>query len=296
MYFKSTAVRFALLSLLTSAVATTAHSQTTTLADWTFDNITTKTITSNPAPTSGSGTATSLGMTNSYSGTTAVTTDDIDLGTTSDTGANGLADTTNTWRVRGQSPGNGWSSQAAIGTQGAQFGVNTTGYQNITVSFDWYATTQGEANLQLQYTDNGTTWTNVAINIGANASAGLASLTNTNAADINTVQGSYISDNLLNNGSQAGQDWFQDLTATISDPAAANDPNFGFRLVNASTGSDNVSTQGTALNNTSGNWRFDNVEITGTAISPVPEPASGTMMLLGLCGLAGFASLARRKG
>jgi hypothetical protein len=296
MHFKSTAVRFAVVSLLTSAAATVAHAQSTTLADWTFDNITAKTITSSPAPTTGTGTATSLGMTNSYNGTTAVTTDDIDLGATTDTGANGLADTTNTWRVRGQTPGNGWSSQAAIGTQGVQFGVNTTGYQSVTVAFDWYATTQGEANLQLQYTTDGTTWNNVAINIGANASAGLAALTNTNAADTNTVQGAYISDNLVNNGSKAGQDWFQGLTATISDPAAANDPNFGFRLVNASTGADDVSTQGTALNNTSGNWRFDNVEVFATPVSAVPEPGSAGMMLLGLCSVFGFAALNRRKG
>ena len=53
--------------------------------------------------------------------------------------------------------------------------------------------------------------------------------------------------------------------------AAANNPNFAFELVNASTGADCVSTQGTPLNNSSGNWRFHNVSINGT---PVPEPAS----------------------
>ena len=157
------------------------------------------------------------------------------------------------------------------------------------------ATTQGEANLQLQYTTNGTTWTNAAINIGANAGQGLAALTNTNAADTNTVQGSYISDNVLTNGAKAGQDWFQGLSATISDPSAANDASFAFRLVNASTGADDVSTQGTALNNTSGNWRFDNVEITGTAIAAVPEPSSSAMFLLGLLGLIGFTAVRRKS-
>lgn len=296
MAFKPTSVRFATLSLLGIVAATSAHAQTTTLADWTFDNLAAKTITSSPAPTAGSGSAASLGMTNSYNGTTAVTTDDINLGATADTGANGLADTTNTWRVRGQSPGNGWSSQAAIGTQGVQFSANTTGYQNITVSFDWYATTQGEANLQLQYTTNGTTWINAPISIGANAGQGLAALTNSNAADTNTVQGSYVSDNVLANGAKAGQDWFQGLSATISDPGANNDASFAFRLVNASTGTDDVSTQGTALNNTSGNWRFDNVSISGMAISPVPEPGSASMMLFGLLGMLGLAAATRRKG
>jgi len=284
MNFKSNAFNIAALSLLACTVATTAHAQSTTLADWTFDTLTVATN-NNPAPTSGNGSAASLGMTNSYNATTSVTTDDIVVGTTGtkgDTGANGLADTSNLWRVRGQTPGNGWSSQAAIGSQGVQFATNTTGYQNINISFDWYATTQGEANLELQYTTDGTTWTNAAINIGSNAGEGLAALTNSTSA--NTVQGAYISDNLKTNGTKAGQDWFQGLTATISDPAAANDANFAFRLVNASTGADNVSTQGTALNNTSGNWRFDNISVTGvTAITAaVPEPETYAMMLAGL--------------
>jgi hypothetical protein len=115
----------------------------------------------------------------------------------------------------------------------------------------------------------------------------LAVLTN-NGSDVNTVTGSYVSDNLLTNGASAGQDWFTGLTATISDPNAANDPNFAIEMVNASTGADNVSTQGTALNNNSGNWRFDRVDINGTAI--VPEPASASLL-----GLAGLALLGRRR-
>lgn len=289
---KSLTARLAVLGLLAGAIATTAHAAPTTLADWTFDNIAAKTVTNSPAAAIGSGTASSLGMTNFYNSTSSVTTDDVNLGVAADTGANGLADTTNNWRIRGQTPGNGWSSQAAIGTQGVQFAANTTGYQNISVSFDWYATTQGEANLQLQYSTDGTIWTNAAINLGANATQGLSALTNSTSA--NTVQGAYIRDNVLTNGSKAGQDWFQGLTATISAPAAANDANFAFRLVNASTGADDVSTQGTALNNTSGNWRFDNVLITGTAIAAVPEPETYAMMLAGL-GLLAFAARRRNK-
>ena len=36
-------------------------------------------------------------------------------------------------------------------------------------------------------------------------------------------------------------------------------------MVNASTGADDIAAAGTALNNTSGNWRFDNVTISGQA-------------------------------
>ena len=282
--FKMTAV-----AALVFATLSAANASTSTIAAWTFEN---NAIATNntPAPSTGSGSASAIGMTNSYNSTTSVNTDDVVLGKSADTGANGLADTTNTWRVRGQTPGNGWSSQAPIGTQGAQFNASTVGYNAINVSFDWYATTQGEANLQLQYTDDGITWNNAVINIGSNSTKGLSVLTN--SGSVNTVNGSYISSNLLTNGSLAGQDWFKGLTATITDPNAANDASFGIRLVNASTGADNVSTQGTALNNTSGNWRFDNVSINGTALAAVPEPETLALLLAGL-GLVGFA--ARRK-
>ena len=103
--------------------------------------------------------------------------------------------------------------------------------------------------------------------------------------------GSYVSDNLLTNGSLAGQDWFPGLTATISDPLAANNPNFAIEMVNASTGADDVSTPGTALNNNSGNWRFDRVSIIGVA---TPEPASIVMAGFGLAGVAFYGWRRRR--
>ncbi len=180
--------------------------------------------------------------------------------------------------------GNGWSSTAPIGTQGAVFAASTAGFSGINVSFDWYSTTQGEANLQLQYTTDGTIWHNTPI-ILSGSDGGLVNATNSTSS--NTVNGAYVSDNLLNNGSSSGQDWFTGLTATITDPLAANNPLFAIEMVNASTGADDVSTQGTALNNTSGNWRFDNVAISGTA---APEPASLGVLLLG-----GVSLLNRRR-
>jgi hypothetical protein len=220
-----------------------------------------------------------------------VTTDDVLLGKGSDTGANLVADTTLTWRIRAQAgangAANGWSSLAPIGAQGGQFAASTLGYNNITVKFDWYATTQGEANMQLQYTVNGTTWNNVQLTLGG-SDGGLVVSNNTTSA--NTVNGWFVSDSISNGVASAGQDWFTGLTATISDPSAANDANFAIRLVNASTGADDVSTQGTALNNNSGNWRFDNVTISGVAV--VPEPS--TVAMVGL-GVLGMLSLRRRR-
>ncbi len=135
------------------------------------------------------------------------------------------------------------------------------GYTSINVSFDWYATTQGEGKLQLEYTTDGTTWNNVAITVPAGDATTVH--TNPTGGSANTVIGSYVQ--------ISGQNWSTGLTATISDPNAVNDPNFAIELVNASTGADCVNTAGAALNNNSGNWRFDNVTISGTVQPAAPD-------------------------
>ncbi len=103
----------------TAAVTTPAKLTVTAapIAGWNFENDAIA-VNDTPAADTGTGTASALGMTNSYNSTTSTNTDDVVQGATSDTGANSEADLTKVWRVRGQSPGNGWSSQAPIGTQG----------------------------------------------------------------------------------------------------------------------------------------------------------------------------------
>jgi PEP-CTERM motif len=265
-------------------------SKASTIAAWNFENDAIA-VNNSPAPSTGTGTAAAIGMGIYPTPNDGTNTDDVLLGKSSDTGTNGVADLTQVWRVRAQGTpaANGWSSLAPIGTQGATFSTSTVGDTTaLYVSFDWYSTTQGEANLELAYTTNGgTSYTNVPITLAGN-DGGLAVVTNS-GSDTNTVTGSYVSDNLLNNGSMAGQDWFTSLQAQITDPLALNNANFGIELVNASTGADDVSTQGTALNNNSGNWRFDNIVISSTPI-PVPEPASVCLLGIGAMGL-----LARRR-
>jgi hypothetical protein len=278
---KNRAIVLAAVAIGSTAFVTSA-AKATILAGWTFENDAVA-INNSPAPSSGAGTASSIGMGVYPTPQVGTTTDDVLLGKNSDTGANGVADKTNTWRIRAQatSPNaaNGWSSVAPIATQGAVFAVNPGANTSVNVSFDWYATTQGEANLELEYTTDGTDFINVPLTLSG-SDAGLVVMTG-NALDPNTTQGSYVSDNILNAGEStvAGQDWFTDLTATITDPNMLNDASFAIEMVNASTGTDCVSTQGTALNNNSGNWRFDNV-----SISTVPEPASaGLMAFAAMC-------------
>ena len=245
---------------------TTATPPAGTIAQWNFENDPIA-VNNSPAPSFGTGTASALGMTNSYNSTTSTNTDDVLQGSSGDTGTNALADTTQIWRVRGQSPGNGWSSQAPIGTQGAEFATSTVGISGpITVTFDWYATTAGEANLQFEYTTNGTTWINAPITVPT-ADTDVAALSN--SVSPNTVNGSYVQ-------ISGGQQWAPNLSVTINSSAADNDPNFAFELVNASTGADDISASGTALNNTSGNWRFDNV----TVATPPGPFTPGDIVLL----------------
>jgi len=257
------------IAALIAASLPVAFAQTGVITAWTFENNAIG-VNNGPAPSTGSGTASSIGMATYPTPNIGVTTNDVLAGSTGDTGVNGVADLTQIWRVRAQAgasgAANGWSSLAPIGTQGVVFAASTVGYNNITVSFDWYATNQGEAKLQLAYTTDGSTWHNAPLSL-AGSDAGLALMNNSSSA--NTVNGWYVS---ITGG--AGQGWFTGLTATISDPNAANNPKFAVEMVNASTGADDTSASGTALNNNSGNWRFDNVTISGQSTSTGFSPGN----------------------
>lgn len=234
-----------------------------TITRWDFNNYPSSgAATNSPLPSIGSGTATSLGMTNSYSYVTgshtyvgSVTADDL-TNTTGGTDPNPLA---LAWRIRGTSgdngpnTGNGWNTAAPQYTQGAQFMVSTVGYYNIVFQYDWYTTAQGVRNLQAQYTTDGSTWTNVG------------------PVQVSQSGGGYSDQISIN---------FKALGIT----AVNNNPNFGVRLVSAYdptyTGAGaptyTSSTLGTSgpvvINNTSGNWRFDEINVLGTTSASTPLP------------------------
>jgi hypothetical protein len=268
--------------LLCSAAQSSAQS---VISGWDFQNLP---VAADSTPASDLGTvagaASTLGMTNSYP-TPGPSMDISDVLVSATTGGPDPATTNNEWRVRGgevtggTAAGNGWSSLAPIGTQGAQFLVNTTGFTGVQVVFSVESTsTKAEANLELEYTLDGSTWINAPITY-----SGVGGTIETNSTSANTVMGTYMQLNYT------GSPWAANITASIT--GAGNDPNFGVRMVNASTGADDLNQAAAAYNNSSGNWRFDEVQISG--VSAVPEPGT-TALLLGLSNL-GIVLVVRQR-
>jgi len=162
--------------------------------------------------------------------------------------------------VRRLTPGNGWSSQAPIGTQGAEFAGSTAGFNSIKVTFDLHTTSASEANLAVFYTTNGgATWSNANVITYSGSGASIK----TNSSSTNTVIGTYIQ------FQNAAAPWYNGIVADLSGIAAVNsNANFAVKLVNASKGADDINQDGTAYNNSSGNWRYDNVIFSGTGGRP----------------------------
>ena len=281
------------IGLVLIACGAGAAAQADTIADWNFGTVTatqsdpadnTPAATGGTAASSIATTAGSLNMANSYpeaapyTSGSAYTYDDISNDTNSTTG-NG-----DTWRIRGsstqttQSGANGWSINAPEYAQGAQFTTTTAGYSNIVLSFNWAASAQGIANLQVQYNtnfNNASGWTNVGpletATVGNNAKGG-----------------SYQTDTIN----------FGALGIT----SVNNDPTLGIRLVAAynptlgntyASASSVIAGTPAAYNNSSGNWRFADVQFDGT-VAPVPLPASAWLLLSALGG--GVAVARRRRG
>ncbi len=228
------------------------------IAAWTFPTAV-ATVDNSPAPNLGSGTATTLGMTNNYTYSTTPPTVGSNAGddVLSTSGTVNTNFTENLWRIRGSTlggplKGNGWNLSAPEYSQGIELDSSTAGYSNIVFSFDWYSTTQGIRDLQVQYnadTTNPNGWTNYS---GPSSSTG----------DFVATSNDY-NNSLLSPVNPTIHIDFSNIAA------ANNDPHFGVRLVSAfdSTGTlGNVYASAASppgdiipYNNNSGNWRFGNL-------------------------------------
>ena len=265
-----------------------AGAQANTITEWNFGTLVAVTPYNTPAPTLGTGSATSLGMTNSYTytsgatvkGVGSVTGDDVTLDAATATTTGSTLGNGNVWRIRGVAgtgttgtANNGWNNSAAQYSQGAEFDVATTGYTAIGLTFSWASTTQGIGNLQVQYTTNGSTWTNIGsvlnatVDNGALGTAGYGFQTDT----VNFAGVSGTSDNAL-------------FGVRL---VAAYNPTLGNEYASATSVLAGAPVQ---YNNNSGNWRIADVQVSGVSAVPLP----GTAWLLG-SGFVGIAGLLRRR-
>jgi len=273
------------LSMAVFAAIPAVRAGAAIITNWSFSSTNAGPFNTLPA-TTGPGVGTQLGMTNDYNyanGEGPGATANCDITSVSTT-AFGTVDT---WRIRGNSNSknagagnaNGWNNSAPNYTQGAEFAVSTVGYSNIIFSFDWFCTTQGVGNMQIQYTTNGTNWNNLG------------------------------SDYLATANDEYGGAGATEPNLTVSVPSAGGDANFAVRVVSvkpvvgdsdysatgpggdgnyAAASGDTSSATAVDYNNNSGNWSFGNITIAGTAA--VPEPASAGLLALGAM------MTARRRG
>jgi hypothetical protein len=224
----------------------------TTLTAWNFDSAGGPGINASPGPSTGFGTAGVFGFGGSSSPT---------LGSQAGGSTPGLPMAWSVGNAGGVTVG--WSTNAAIGAQGARFAASTLGYYQIQVSFDIYARTNSEAALLVQYSQDGLFWQNA--NITSAGSAGILA-TNTNPANGMVTGFSYV---ILTNRTAAG--WNNGVTVDLTGvPGVANDPNFAIRIVNAATGTNCLDLTGAIYNSAnSGDWTLDNVAFEGVSFDTV---------------------------
>ncbi|MGA2501551.1 MAG: hypothetical protein ABSH20_27745, partial [Tepidisphaeraceae bacterium] len=280
----------AVSSATSNAATLTVLAAETIITNWDFSSHPTAgsgAFDNSPAPTGGSvdvGTALPVGMVQPYNPNDPATGID-GYGSTnacdvlSSPGYLNPSFSENTWRIRGGptattggTPANGWSNLAPEYTQGVQFSVPTTGYNHVYVTLDWYSTTSGILDAQEQYTIDGTNWININNQVQANSNDFYGA----------TPTGGPVP-----------------LVIDVSSiPGAANDPNFGIRLVSAYNPllpniTDANGTHGqyanaalvgnppgpAPYNGSKGNWRFDNILPAWVAPGSVASWNAGTQTL-----------------
>lgn len=163
----------------------------------------------------------------------------------------------NAWAFEPFDPG------SANEASGAQFRTSTTNYKDIIFTWDQRWSNTAPNTARLQYTINGSTWTNFMMT-GANTT--------------------YCNGSINTNGcfeTNASGDQYRRISVNLSAITGVNNnPNFGVRVMAAhyqSTGQFRQCAAPGSVAGTAGTWRFDNVTVTGTLMpGPNPSVMSGT--------------------
>ncbi|MBD9361311.1 PEP-CTERM sorting domain-containing protein [Methylomonas fluvii] len=228
------------------ALSVSAGAEAAVITQWNFNSnpADAATGTGTGAPSIGSGSASLVG------GTTATFASGDASGGSSDP-AIGDDSGWNTTSYAAQGAGNK--------TRGTRYLVSTVGFNNIQVSYDLRHSNTSSKYEQVQYTTDGSTWTDFALFSGA-----------------------------------TGDTWFNGRSVDLSSIAGvANNANFGFRVLAAFAPSTSAyaASSPTGTYGSTGTWRFDMVTVSGAAVAAVPVP--GAVWLFG-SGLLGFLGVRRK--
>ena len=209
-----------------------------------------------PSPTTGIGTAQIVGNMVGGGG--------IQLGVA--TGCGGNAAGTQGWQIDPSTPG-------SLESSGVQFKASTVGYENIEFTYDHRFSNAAPRTVSIQYTIDGTTWTNFTLT-SSNFTSGCSNRSGIDNGKIDV--GNPITTN-------AGNEWSRRTVDFSSIIAANNNPNFGVRILASHYAVSNQFRQAQNSSNvaTAGAWRFDNVAFRGTALIVNPTlPFSSCNLLV----------------
>jgi hypothetical protein len=221
---------YKLVFIFSLFLVTTLGNAQTIFTSWTFDPV--QGTFTNPTPNFGSGVAAIVNLVTPLTAT----------GFSSTTGC-GSANSGLGWQHQPFNPG------ATNEVNGVQFNSGTVGYTSIIFSWDQRFSGTAPNTVRLQYTTNGSTWTNFTMT-GANTTICAGSINGSGCYETN-----------------AGNSYRRVRVDMSSIVAANNNPNFGIRLLASyyqSTGQYRQSSTPTAIASTTGAWRFDNVNFLGT--------------------------------
>ncbi len=176
------------------------------------------------------------------------------------TGSNtGCAQVTGTtaWAIGTAAPGTSNESS------GVEYRTSTVGHENIVFSYDHRLSNSATRTARIQYTLDGSTWTNLSLdgtNYDNSACANRGGLDG-GRIDASTPAGTNVSDS-----------WGRRVIDLSGISGANNNPNFGIRILAAHYSNTGEFRQANTVTSiaTGGTWRFDNVSFTADVITTPP--------------------------